>query len=313
MHGDRRVSATLMAGMLAVAGLAACGAPSGAPPASSPSNASFEPSASTTPSAEASAEASAPASAFEDFDVEAGGITIHGSCAGARPPGAPVVVLSHGIGGDYTELQVMEQHMLQKTMVCGYSRAGVRSSDPPTENPRPVADVIVEMRDVLEAAEIPPPYFLVGFSGGGSIVMMYAQAHPDDVVGFVSINPVPPYSRWIERARDVWSPEEFQSNELDWYAGANDEAIDMTGTDSMLTEALPDSMPYAVMFAEDCGGDTSLCERLEPPLGETTELLADVGAGGRFVKVANAGHDIDLDQPERVKETLDEIWAEATD
>jgi pimeloyl-ACP methyl ester carboxylesterase len=292
--------------------LGACGGqPSGptSAPASSPSNASLEPS-SPTPS---SGEPSASPTAFEAFDVEAGHITIHGSCAGSRPPGAPVVVLSHGIGGDYKDLLVMERHMLEKTMVCGYSRAGVGASDPPAATPRSAADVVVEMRDVLDAAGIRPPYFLVGFSGGGSFAMMLAQAHPDDVVGFVSINPAPPYTRWIERARDVWSPEELQSIEIDWYAGANDEGIDMTGTDSTLTDPLPDTMPYAIMFAEDCGGDVSLCQRLEPPLRETSALLAEVGAGGRFVHVEGAGHDIDLDQPERVKETLDEIWAEAID
>lgn len=224
-----------------------------------------------------------------------------------------MVVLSHGIGGDYPDLLVMERHMLDRTMVCGYSRAGVGTSDPPLEAPRSAPDVVVEMRDVLDAAAIPPPYFLVGFSGGGSFAMMFAQAHPDDVVGFVSINPVPPYTRWIERARDVWSPEELQSIELDWYAGVNPEQVDMTGTDSQLTDPLPDAMPYAIMFAEDCGGDVSLCQRLEPALRETTALLAEVGAGGRFIPVEGAGHDIDLDQPERVKETLDEIWAEAGD
>ena len=289
--------------------LAGCGGsannPSGAPSAPE--------SIAATPPASPSIAASSSAPPFAAFDVDVDGVSIHGSCSGTRPPGVPVAVLSHGIGGDYTEMNVMAQHMLEKTMVCGYSRAGVGTSAAPAETARPAADVVAEMEGVLEAAGIAPPYFLVGFSGGGSFVMMFAQAHPDDVAGFVSINPVPPYTRWIELARDVWSPEELQTVELDWYAGANDEGVDMRGTDTMLTNALSDELPYAVMFAENCGGDTALCERLEPPLSETTELLASVGAGGRFVSVDGAGHDIDFDEPERVRETLDEIWAEATD
>jgi pimeloyl-ACP methyl ester carboxylesterase len=274
--------------------------------------ASSAPSASAT-AGEPSAAASTPSGQPTAFDVTVGGIGIHGSCIGTRPAGAPVAVLSHGIGGDYTELEMMEGHLGERTMVCGYSRAGVGQSDPPADEPRPVSEVISEMHDVLVAAEIPPPYFLVGFSGGGSFVMMYAQAYPDDVVGFVSINPAPPYTYWTNLARDIWSPEEFQTNELDWYAGSNPEGIDMTGTDSMLTDPLPATMPYAVMFDDDCGGDASLCERLFPPLSATTELLAGVGEGGRFVAVPGAGHDIDLTEPQRVRETLDEIWDEATD
>lgn len=60
------------------------------------------------------------------------------------------------------------------------------------------------------------------------------------------------------------------------------------------------------------GGDASVCERLLPPLAETTESLAAVGVGGRFVWVKGAGHDIDLTEPQRIRDTLDEIWDEAT-
>jgi hypothetical protein len=67
---------------------------------------------------------------------------------------------------------------------------------------------------------------------------------------------------------------------------------------------LPSTMPYAIMFDEDCGGDEELCSRLRDPLAETTESLAQVGEGGRFVWVEGAGHDIDLTQPQAVRDTL---------
>lgn len=274
-----------------------------ATPAASTSSASPQPTASASPAAAGPVQ----------FEVTVNGGTIHGRCVGTRVPGAPAAILAHGIGGDFTELPVLEAHMTGKTMVCGYSRAGVGRSDEPAERSRPVTDLVTEMYDVLVAAEVPPPYFLVGFSGGGSLVTMYAQANPDDVVGFVSINPVPPYSQWIEVARDIWTPEELQQNEISFYEGGNSESVDMTATSSMLTDPLPATMPYAVMFGEDCGGDTSLCDRILQPLAATTELLAGVGEGGRFVWVKGAGHDIDTTHPAEVREVLDEIWSEATD
>ena len=298
----RFVMALAIGGLLA----SACTAPPATPATEAPitsSSADAEPSIMGSPAADVPLP----------FDVTVMGSKIHGSCVGTRPIGAPAAILAHGIGGDYTDLTVLEAQLVERTMVCGYSRAGVGQSEEPTVSPRPVADLVTEMRDVLIAADVPPPYFLVGFSAGGSLVMMYAQEHPDDVVGFVSINPAPPYMPWIEVARDVWTPEQHEAIEVSWYAGANDEGIDMRGTSTMLTDALPEEMPYAVMFDEDCGGDASICDRLLEPLAETTELTAEVGAGGRFVWVKGAGHDIDLTQPERVREVLDEIWSEATD
>ena len=281
--------------------------------AESPSTAPGAPSSAGSVDADPSATESPQAAEAVQFEVTVNGGIIHGRCTGTRTPGAPAAVLAHGIGGDFTEMPVLEQHMAGKTMVCGYSRAGVGRSDSPAERPRPVTELVTELHDVMAAAEVPPPYFLVGFSGGGSLAMLYAQRYPDEVAGFVSINPAPAYSHWIEVARDVWTPEELQQNELAFYEGENPEGVDMTGTSSMLTDPLPASMPYAVMFDEDCGGDSSVCDRLLEPLANETELLASVGEGGRFVWVMGAGHDIDVTHPAEVRAVLDEIWGEATD
>lgn len=307
----RLIAALTIVGLLASGCAAAPASTTAEAPASSA--AATEPSATEPSATEPSVTESPAADAPVPFDVTVMGGNIHGSCVGTRPTGAPAAILVHGIGGDYTDLSVIEEHLTGHTMVCGYSRAGVGQSDEPAESPRPAADLITEMHDVLGAANVPPPYFLVGFSGGGSLAMMYAQAHSDDVVGFVSINPSPPYVPWIDISRDIWTPEEHETIEVSWYAGENHEGIDMTGTGSMLTDPLPATLPYAVMFDEDCGGDTAVCDRLLEPLAETTEQMAGVGEGGRFVWVRGAGHDIDLTQPERVREVLDEIWSEATD
>jgi hypothetical protein len=316
LNGQPRMRLALALATAGLLGLSACGGGSVASGLVASPSAPDSPASAPAPSASGSAvSALAPAASVAApvaLDVTVDGIRIKGRCFGDRPPGAPAVVLSHGIGGDYTGMQIIEDHLKDRTMVCGYSRAGVGGSDPPVKSPRPVADVVAEMHDVLTEAAIPPPYFLVGFSGGGALVMMYAEAHPDDVVGFVSINPVPSYDHWIELARGVWTPEELQANEIDWYEGGNQENIDMTGNASMLTDPLPPAMPYAVMFDEDCGGDTSFCDRILEPLSETTEALAEHGEGGRFEWVKGAGHDIDLKEPERVRATLDEIWDEAT-
>jgi hypothetical protein len=60
----------------------------------------------------------------------------------------------------------------------------------------------------------------------------------------------------------------------------------------MLEDPLPATMPYVVMFAEDCGGDAKFCSRILPPLSTATRALASVGSAGGFVWVMDAGHEI---------------------
>ncbi len=197
------------------------------------------------------------------------------------------------------------------TMVCAWSRPGAGRSETPETLPRPISAVVVEMHDVITALEIEPPYFPIGQSAGGAVVFMFAQAYPDEVAGFVSMNPVPSYTRWIEAAAQVETPEELQELEYPDFRGENPERIVFTGNDGMLEDPLPDTMPYAVMFDEDCGG-ASFCDRILDPLASVQSLLADVGDGGRFVWAKGAGHEIYRSaQFQLVYDTIDEVWNEA--
>ena len=123
-------------------------------------------------------------------------------------------------------------------------------------------------------------------------MIRYAQEHPKEVIGFVSMNPVPPYTTWIRRAREVQTGEKLQAMEIDFSLGMNGESIDLRGTDRELTEPIADDIPYVVMFAEDCPGD--FCDRIRPALRAATAELSRIGAGGRFVVVPDSGHDIFL-------------------
>ena len=75
----------------------------------------------------------------------------------------------------------------------------------------------------------------------------------------------------------------------------------------MLEDPLPASMPYAVMFAEDCGGDTEFCDRIMPPLSSATKALASVGDNGSFVWVKDAGHEIYASDLDVVMKTIDGV------
>ena len=239
--------------------------------------------------------AAAPAAGARDeataVTVPVGGRTLAGSCLGAEHPGRPTVVLEPGLGNLGSELNSIAYDIAPDARVCSYDRAGLGRSAP-ARTPRTVADLVADLHAFLAGAGIGPPYVLVGHSLGGSLVLRYAQEHPDEVAGFVAMNPVPPYTTWLARARRVESAEELRSGVLDYYAGTNAESVDLRGTDLELTEPLAARIPYVVMFAEDCPGD--FCDRIRPALRAATEELSQVGAGGRFVEVPESGHDIFL-------------------
>lgn len=237
------------------------------------------------------------------------GRTLSGHCRGARKD-APAVVLEGGSAADQNQLAALEQDLAQRTVVCAYDRAGLGESDPPPKTPRPLAAVVADLDAFIAAAKLKTPLMLVGHSAGGVFAFRYAQAHPDTVAGFVSMNPVPPAKTFLPMARKVETKDEFES-ELAFYRGGNEEEILFTATERMLTDPLPPTMPYAVMFDEDCGGDTEFCQRILPPLTRATQMLASVGASGRFVRAKGAGHNIFETDPELVLKTIDDVLKDA--
>ena len=102
--------------------------------------------------------------------------------------GGPAVVFLPGaglIGLDY--LNIHEQVSRFTTSVI-YDRAGTGWSDE-TALPRTAAEVAEELRGLLSAAGVPPPYVLVGHSLGGAYVRRYAQLFPGEVAGLLFLDP----------------------------------------------------------------------------------------------------------------------------
>lgn len=275
-----------------------------------------------SPSAEASAESPAASPspvkqsespATRDFSVVIDGITIEGHCSGTEGRG-PTVILTHGNGGSEDQLFAVEEHMDGRALVCAYTRPGTPpSAEDPKKQPRPVSEVVTEMHAVLEAAEILPPYFLVGTSAGGVITFMFAQAYAKDVAGFVVINPMPPpCTENAEAAREFISKQLVEERELPDCRGENPEQIVFLENDSELTDPLPARMPYHILFDEDCGGDTEYCDKVLQWLPNLMRRLSTVGAGGEFTWVKGAGHEIESSRPDIVLATVDEVFEKAT-
>ena len=75
--------------------------------------------------------------------------------------------------------------------MCIYDRAGMASSEPGPK-PRTIEAMTDELRELLDAAEVEPPYVLTGASLGGMNAQLFAARHPEDVAGVVLVDSLHP-------------------------------------------------------------------------------------------------------------------------
>jgi len=95
---------------------------------------------------------------------------------------------------------------------CSYDRAGSGYSDPGRRTGTS-ANIVDDLRRLLTAAEIKPPYVLVGHSYGGMNVRLSADLHPDEVAGMVLIDPSE--EDWVE---SVWKLDLKQRTYAQYHA-----------------------------------------------------------------------------------------------
>ena len=118
-----------------------------------------------------------------------GGRGLYVRCTGS---GSPTVVLEGGDGDTSESYSFAEPSLAKMARTCVYDRANLGRSDP-APGPRGLTDLVGDLEGLLEAAQIPGPYVLVGTSGGGSITAGYAVAHPHEVAGMVFIDTGRPF------------------------------------------------------------------------------------------------------------------------
>ena len=121
----------------------------------------------------------------ELYDV--GDYRLHLYCTGATSEGSPTVVLEAGSGFPALTWYLVQKDVAGFARVCSYDRAGYGWSDP-ASGPLSPAQVATDLHKLLEIAQVPGPYILVGHSAGGYYVRAYANQYPSEVVGMVLVD-----------------------------------------------------------------------------------------------------------------------------
>jgi pimeloyl-ACP methyl ester carboxylesterase len=101
--------------------------------------------------------------------------------------GSPTVILEAGASAFAIDWALVQSEIARTNRVCAYDRAGSGFSDPPAGGPG--GGVPADLHAALQAAGEKPPYVMVGASLGGIYVRLYQAQYPDEVVGFVFVDP----------------------------------------------------------------------------------------------------------------------------
>ena len=107
----------------------------------------------------------------------------------AQGNGAPAVILESGIAASSLTWAHVQPLLAKFTCAVSYDRPGLAWSELPSAAPT-LERMTKTLASLLDKAQIPPPYVLVGHSFGGLLVRAFAQERPDQVTGLVLVDPV---------------------------------------------------------------------------------------------------------------------------
>ena len=123
-------------------------------------------------------------------DVDGRAVRVQLSGLSTRRKGHPVVVFEAGAMNSLAAWSRVVPQLAGTVPFVAYDRAGLGESvwDEQTPSPRHVS---ARLRRLLSAIGAEPPYVLVGWSWGGSLMRYFAGYHPSEVAGIVYVDPGP--------------------------------------------------------------------------------------------------------------------------
>jgi len=246
---------------------------------------------------------------------DAGGYNLYIECAGA---GITTIIFESGLEGDVVTWKSVFPEVILFTRACRYDRAGLAHSDygPVPRDAQLIAD---DLHKLLDAANISPPYILVGHSFGGLLIRRFASEYPDEVTGMVFVDSLG--TDWWDDALNLLPPpsdsdslrlRSFRSYLTEgWRDPSNN--FEMMNIPLVIEQVQETdgfgNIPITVLTAErftviNPGLSTDLESSLAGLFKEEQAQLARLSTNGIQVIVPSTGHNIPLENPMVIVQTI---------
>jgi len=103
--------------------------------------------------------------------------------------GEATVLFESGIAATNLNWCHIQDKVAQFATTASYDRSGLGWSSP-CRTARTPGNIASELHDLLEHADIKPPYILVGHSFGGLVMRRFALLYPEEVASIVLVDPM---------------------------------------------------------------------------------------------------------------------------
>ncbi|MCU1231471.1 MAG: alpha/beta hydrolase [Acidobacteria bacterium] len=160
------------------------------------------------------------------------------------------VVFEAGLGDTVETWSSLFDDVARFSHAFAYDRPGYGNSGR-AFSPRDGAHIVVELHELLRAANAKPPYVMVGHSFGGMFAELFARTYPDEIAALVLIESRP--GEFTRRCRQARAPScdvpAWMASFMPPAARAELEAIDDTQRALAAAPPLREDLPLWVISA----------------------------------------------------------------
>jgi pimeloyl-ACP methyl ester carboxylesterase len=217
--------------------------------------------------------------------------------------GSSTVLLIAGWGDAGDKWGAIEPAIAERARVCSYSRFGTGTSDaPPTT--QTFASQAADLHALLDEADEPGPYVVLGHSFGGAEAVTFTSTYEDEVTALTLLDASP--TTWpatvcsvpaYEAGCTVMRDPSLDPERLDVFP-----AFERVASITSLGD-----LPMTIITAahrDPSGLTAEEATRLEAEWAAGMEEWASLSPASSVVVVEDTGHHIEVDQPHLV---IDEV------
>ena len=218
--------------------------------------------------------------------------------------GKPTVIMEAGLGHGKRSWGSIFPLVSTATQCVAYDRAGYGQSEGSNQS-RDGLQIVHELRALLKAQHLAPPYVLVGHSLGGTYMNLFAKTYPQEVAGVVLVDAR--HSEFTQRCRQLgvprllYEPPDLLLRSFSATAQAELRAAPLTLKQTRRAGPFP-SVPLIVLTQRKS------VARWPGGLGKvwvaSQRDLAKMSSLGRLKVCGKSSHNLHLDSPELVAQAI---------